>query len=138
MSDRPMTHQSYLEFLNEKKMMGAKCKKCGAISFPPRPVCQSCHSLDAEWMEMSGRGKLAAYTAVSVCLSAMLEEGFGRNNPNCFGVVELEEGPNVGARILGVDTMKPEEIKIGTPLKLEFVEREQEEGRQTYLGFTPI
>ena len=51
----------------------------------------------------------------------MVKEGFGKNNPYVVGVVELEEGAKIVARITGVDAKKPAEIKVGTPLKAEFI-----------------
>jgi len=50
----------------------------------------------------------------------------------------LEEGVPVDARILGVDTKKPETIKIGIPLKADFLHRGEGEGMKTYLAFTPL
>jgi len=88
-----------------------------------------------EWAEMKGKGKLAAFTTIAIAPTLMLEEGYGRDNPYCTGVVELEEGPKISARILGVDAKKPEEIKIGTPLAVDFVERGEGEGKRTFLAF---
>ncbi|NJN93330.1 MAG: OB-fold domain-containing protein [Anaerolineales bacterium] len=67
----------------------------------------------------------------------MIEAGYNRNNPYCAGIVELDEGPKVSAQIIGVDVAHPETIKIGTPVKVAFVERGQEDKRRTYLAFEP-
>ena len=48
----------------------------------------------------------------------MVQQGYGRNNPYCSGVVTLDEGPRISARILGVDASNPQNIKTGTALKL--------------------
>ena len=68
----------------------------------------------------------------------MVEEGYDRNNPYCSGAVELVEGPRVVARIEGVDTLHPETIKIGTPMKATFLGQGSGEDRKTVLGFTPV
>ena len=39
MYDRPFNDNSYEQFLKEEKIMGAKCRKCGALALPPRPIC---------------------------------------------------------------------------------------------------
>ena len=65
----------------------------------------------------------------------MMQEGCGRDNPYCTGLVELEEGVIISARILGVDAQNPETIKIGTPLSIEFVHKEEGESRVTFLAF---
>jgi len=67
----------------------------------------------------------------------MAKEGFGRNNPYIVGVVELQEGPKIVARITGVDARKPEQIKIGLPLRAEFLPKGEGGSRQTSLAFSP-
>ena len=133
--EREFTSASYNQFLGEKKLMASKCTKCGALYLPPRPLCIKCFGSEMEWVEMKGKGKLAAFTTIYVGPTFMLEEGYDRNNPYCTGVVELEEGPGISARILGVDAKKPEEIKIGTPLAVDFVERGEGEAKRTFLAF---
>jgi uncharacterized OB-fold protein len=67
----------------------------------------------------------------------MIAEGYDRNHPYCTGVVELEEGVRIDARIEGVDANKPETIKIGTPLTVEFLHRGEEGNLRTFLAFKP-
>ena len=135
MNDRPFNDNSYEEFLKEDKIMGAKCKKCGALSLPPRPLCVSCFGRDLEWVQFRGVGKLAAFTSIVVAPPFMAKEGFGRNNPYVVGVVELEEGNNIVGRIVGVDAKNPEEIKVGSPLKAEFIHTGEGPSQKTSLSF---
>jgi len=137
MEERPFSDISYEQSLNEDKLMGSKCKSCGALYVPPRPLCIKCHGTDMEWAEMKGRGKLSAFTCISVGPPAMIAEGYDRKNPYCSGVVQLEEGPRVDARIEGVDTKRPENIKVGMPLKAKFLHKGDGDRRQTYLAFVP-
>jgi uncharacterized OB-fold protein len=132
---REFSGASFYQLLGEKKLMASKCKKCGALYLPPKPMCTSCYGDEMEWAEMKGKGKLAAFTTIAVAPTLMIEEGYGRDNPYCTGVVELEEGPKISARILGVDAKKPDEIKVGTPLTVEFVERGEGEEKKTFLAF---
>jgi uncharacterized OB-fold protein len=67
----------------------------------------------------------------------MIAEGFDRNNPYVTGIVELDEGIKISARILGVDARHPEQIKIGTPMTAEFLEHGEGEARRTFLAFEP-
>ena len=84
---------------------------------------------------MTGKGKLSAFTAVYVAPTFMIAEGYGRDNPYCTGIVELEEGLQISAQILGVDSRDAQEIRMGTPLTVEFLERGEEENKKTYLAF---
>ncbi len=50
-------------------------------------------------------------------------------------MVELEEGPRISAQILNVDVSRPDTIKIGTPLKMSFIERVNGDVRKVFLAF---
>jgi uncharacterized OB-fold protein len=138
MEQRPFNDISYEQFLNEEKLMGSRCKKCGVLSLPPRSICIKCYATEMEWVEMKGKGKLAAFTCISVGPPFMIAEGYDRKRPYCSGVVALEEGTRVVARIEGVDGSKPETIKIGAPLQVEFLHRGEGDNLTTFLAFKPL
>ena len=50
--------QTFYENLEQGKIMGRKCPKCGAVEFPPVYACNTCGSLETEWYEISGNAKL--------------------------------------------------------------------------------
>jgi uncharacterized OB-fold protein len=137
MEDRPFSDIAYKQFLAEERLMGSKCKECDALFLPPRPICVKCYSSDMEWVEMKGKGKLSAFTCISIGPPSMIAEGYNRKNPYCSGVVEVDEGVRVDARIEGVDTKKPEEINVGMPLKVKFLHRGEGMDQKTYLAFEP-
>ncbi|MBE9523322.1 MAG: Zn-ribbon domain-containing OB-fold protein [Proteobacteria bacterium] len=137
MEERPFSDISYGQFLNEEKIMGTKCKKCDALYAPPRPICIKCHSSEMDWVEMKGEGKLSAFTCIAVGPPFMIAEGYNRKNLYISGVVELEEGVRVDARIEGVDGNRPEEIKVGMSMKAKFLHRGEGEDSKTYLAFEP-
>ena len=66
-------------------------------------VCPHCHSTNLEWVETSGKGKLAGFTVVYIAPTFMVEQGYGRDKPYVSGIVELEEGVKISARITGFD-----------------------------------
>jgi uncharacterized OB-fold protein len=67
----------------------------------------------------------------------MMAQGYDRKHPYISGVVALNEGGRVNARIERVDPMKPESIKVGMPLKVAFIHRKDVEVPETYLAFEP-
>jgi uncharacterized OB-fold protein len=134
-SARPFTAFSFNQYLKENKFMGSRCTRCGAVFLPPMTICAHCRATAMEWVELSGKGMLAGFTVIGSGPNFMLKAGFGRDNPYVSGIVELAEGPKISARILGVDAKKPESIKIGTPLAVEFLEQGEAEMRRTYLAF---
>jgi len=137
MEERPFSDISYEKFLNEEKLMGSRCKSCGTQYVPPRSICVDCYGSDMEWIEMKGNGRLAAFTCINIPPPFMIAQGYNRKNPYCTGVVELEEGARVDARIEGVDCGKPEDINVGMPLKVKYLHRDEGEKRETYLAFEP-
>ncbi len=138
MSEMDFTPSQYYRLLGEKKLMGSRCKTDGLLHVPPRPICPSDMSQDMEWVELSGQGKLSAFTVVYVPPSAMISAGYDRKNPYCVGIVKLAEGPSISAQILGVDVQHPEAIKIGTELRATFIERGEGDAHRTLLAFEPV
>ena len=134
MSEREFTPASFYQFLGEKKLMASKCQRCGAIYLPPHPLCTKCYGNKMEWVQLKGKGKLAAFTVIAVGPTFMCEEGFDRNKPYCTGVVELEEGVRISARILLPDLQHPERVKVGIPLSVEFLPKKE---GGTALAFKP-
>jgi uncharacterized OB-fold protein len=137
-SEREFTVYNYLDYINNKKLMGSKCKNCGAMYVPPRKICVKCNSKDFEWIEMSGKGKLAAYSCIGVGTTFMVEKGYSMKKPYCFSVIELDEGPMISGQLVGVDESKPETINVGMPVKVTFLETELKgDEPRIDLGFEP-
>lgn len=135
--ENEFTHAAYSGFLNEHKLFGSRDKKSGAVFLPPRPLNPQNFSADMEWLEFSGKGTLVAYSIIYIAPTAMVEAGFDRKNPYCVGIVKTEEGPMVSAFIKDVDVLHPENIKVGTPVKVLFIDRGEGEARQSFLAFQP-
>ena len=132
---RPFSAAGFDQYLAEHKLMASRCTKCGGMYAPPRAICPKCQSEKLEWVETSGKGKLAAFTVIYSGPTFMIEQGFDRKNPYISGIVELEENTCISARITGIDPTKPTEIKIGTPLTVDFVTFGEGEKKKTYLAF---
>ncbi|MFX1495734.1 MAG: Zn-ribbon domain-containing OB-fold protein [Promethearchaeota archaeon] len=136
--DKDFTIQSYLEFLQNKKLMGSKCKDCGTLYVPVRKLCIKCNTSNMEWVEMSGEGELTAFTSITVGTPYFIDKGYDRKNPYCFSIIKLKEGPMVSAQLVGVEESKPETINIGMPVKVKFLETDIKGETKIDLGFEPI
>jgi len=108
----PFTTESFYKFVKEKKLMAAKCNKCGQIILPPRPMCPKCLSKDLKWAESPLRGKLLTYTVIHVS-----PQQFQAMAPYAVGIVELENGAHLPGMIKGVPM---DQIKVGMTLTLSF------------------
>jgi uncharacterized OB-fold protein len=138
MENKNFSHSAFHEYLAKHKLMGSYCKSCEALFLPPRPMCTHCFGDNMEWTELPEIGKLVAFTVINIAPTAMIEAGYGRDNPYVSGIVELENGLAISAQILGLDATKPEEITVGMPLKAEYIERGEDEARRTFLAFRAI
>ena len=137
MKDRPFSDITYEQYLKEERLMGSRCVECDARYVPPRSICVKCFGSNMEWVELSGNGRLAAFTCITIAPPFMIAQGYNRKNPYISGVVELEEGGRVDARIEGLDPTRPEGIKVGMPLKVKYLHTEVDQKKETYLAFEP-
>jgi uncharacterized OB-fold protein len=135
MAEKEFTAASFYRFLDHKKLMGSKCKKCGALYLPPRPFCGQCSGGEMEWFQFSGKGKLVSYSVVTVGTTMYEEKGYSRDNPYCWGVVQLDEGPRVSALLLGADVSRPDSIIIGHSLEVVFPDKPADEGERNPVTF---
>ena len=102
--------RQFFEHLNHRQLMTTRCRSCGTLHYPPRAWCPNCLEDDLEWIELSGRGELAAFSTQ--------EQGLRFRAPDVLGLVDLEEG----VRILSLIAAPYEELRIGQPLRVEFFE----------------
>ncbi len=108
----PFTIEEFYRLTSEKRLMAAKCNKCGNLLLPPRPMCTECLSTDLKWVELEKRGKLLTYTVIHVAPTQ-----FQSMAPYTVGIVKLKNGLKLPGMIRGV---KPEEIKVGMELEADF------------------
>ena len=127
MSEREFTISSFKQFLAEGRIMGSRCRGCGAVILPPRPICPECGDRDLEWIELKGTGTVQAYTVIHVPLTRMRDRC-----PYACGVVKLDSGPSITGLIL--DVPEGEKLKVGKKVKAEFIKEEE----QTTLCFRPL
>jgi len=99
----------FIDYLEQGKVMGTRCKSCGLMFFPPRADCYQCLSGDMEWFEVSGTGKLVTYSKLEYA-----PVGFGDDLP--YAIALLDYGDyKVFGRIAG--DLPEEEIKVGMEMK---------------------
>lgn len=107
--DSDDAYKKFYENLKNRKFTTTKCKSCEKSFFPPKVICPHCFSPDLEWIELSGRGRIYAFSQHDRSLL------FGP--PDVIGLVELKEGiGRVFTKIEG----KMEDLKIGQEVKIEY------------------
>ncbi len=111
----------YWRGCNEGELRMQRCKPCGRLRFPPRPMCPRCQSLESHWVPVSGRGTVYSWVR---CHPPLLP-AFQERAPLLVVLVELEEGEDL--RIVGNWLGEgAEDVAIGQPVQVVF-ERVNEE-----------
>ncbi len=137
MSDFKFETKTFYDALNQNELIGSKCQTCEYVAIPQRYICPACHSEKMERLVFSGKATLAAYTVIYIPPTEMVNAGYDAKHPYCAGIVTLEEGPRMSAQIVGLDLSQPQNIKIGTPLKMTIIERGPEGTTKKVLAFEP-
>lgn len=94
---------------NEEKFVGQKCGDCGAYSFPPRPMCPQCYSLNRQVVPLSGRGRVHAWVI------PRHPAPFGFREAPIVAVIELAEGFRFVSNVVGIapEALVPElEVQV--------------------------
>lgn len=136
--ENQFTVSAYNNYLREHRLMGTRDLSTGEVFLPPRPVNPDDYSTDMEWFEFSGKGELQAFTSIHINSTAMNIAGYNRANPGVVGIVKTTEGPMISALIVGINACNPQSIKIGTPLKVKFIDQGEGDTQRTWLAFEPV
>jgi uncharacterized OB-fold protein len=103
---------------DDKKILGLKCSKCNKVYIPPRKVCPVCFTDNTEWKELSGEGTLVTYTVIRKQLAALPKDV---KLPVICGLIKLDGADNAILHYL--EGVKPEDVKIGMRLKVQFADQ---------------
>jgi uncharacterized protein len=98
---------------DQPALLGTRCGACGSVHFPRADACTYCATEDPEPVELSRRGTLWAWTAVTAP-----PPGYQGEIPFGIGVVELPEGVRVISRLTESD---PANLSEGQPMELRIV-----------------
>lgn len=110
--ENDFTMEQLYKRMCDGKLFAARCRKCGRLHLPPRPMCDLCYSKDFEWIEVPPKGKLLTYTIIHVAPVQLQSLA-----PYAMGIVEFEES----LKLLGMIRNIPfERLKVGMPLSLVF------------------
>jgi len=103
----------FIDYLEQGKVMGTRCKSCGESFFPPRADCFCCFSSDIEWFEVTGTGTLLTFSTLRYG-----PVGFEGDLPYTIAVVDYGDYKVFGridAGIADPDT----ELKVGMSMKVQ-------------------
>jgi hypothetical protein len=101
----------FWEAADQERFVGEKCGACGRFTFPPRPMCPYCSSLERKIVELSGFGTVQSWVL------PRHPPAFGFQEPPIVALIELQEGIRFVANLVGV---RLEDVKLDMPVAVAF------------------
>ncbi len=107
----PLGHDNgwWWEGVNDGKLLIQKCKDCGELRHPPRPMCGNCQSIEWDSVSSSGRGTVYTFTVMQY------PKFPGYEYPFVCALIELEEGTRVISNVVGCEAA---DVSIGMKVEL--------------------
>jgi uncharacterized OB-fold protein len=101
----------------EPQLIGSRCGKCAAVTFPAQSGCPRCGSIEMERRLLPRRGTLWAWTTQEFLPKEPYAGGETEATFKPFGVglIQLGDEVKVEARLTEAD---PEKLKIGREMEL--------------------
>jgi uncharacterized OB-fold protein len=108
----------FYDGLENKKIIGNKCPKCGDVFVPPRKICGKCNVVipyEKNWVDLPDTGTLINYTVTAYKVN---DRSHRKAKPQIIGMVNID-GSNT-AIIYRIIDMEPSEVKTGMKVKVEW------------------
>jgi uncharacterized protein len=106
-------NKQYWAYCKNHELRMQKCLQCGYIRFPPGIVCPRCHSMQTEWIKLSGQGKIYSF----VIYRRAYHPAYRKDIPYIVAIIQLNEGPRMESNVAGC---QPEDIRIDMPVEVSF------------------
>ncbi|MFE0651820.1 bifunctional MaoC family dehydratase N-terminal/OB-fold nucleic acid binding domain-containing protein [Streptomyces sp. NPDC059534] len=117
---RPVVNRDnagFWEGVAAHRLLIQRCADCEALRFPWLPGCADCGSREWDTVEASGAGTVFSYVV-------MHHPSFPAfDPPYAVGLIELAEGVRMISNVVGVPYDK---VRIGMPVRLEFLRADEE------------
>lgn len=97
------------DLIAEGQLPIQRCKACGVLRHPPRPMCGSCRSVEWDSVPAAGAGTVYSYTVIH-------HPKFpGYDYPLVCAVIELAEGTRIVSNLVHC---APADVKVGMRVRL--------------------
>ncbi|MFX1554445.1 MAG: Zn-ribbon domain-containing OB-fold protein [Promethearchaeota archaeon] len=111
----------FYDALENKKIIGNKCPKCGDVFVPPRKICGKCNEkihFEENWVDLPDTGTLKNYTITHYKVNDRACRKVKK--PQIIGMVQID-GSNT-AIIYRLLDLEQEEVKTGMKLRIQWEE----------------
>ncbi len=111
--ENPEPTKPFWEAAKRHELVMPRCKRCGDLFWYPREQCPICFSQDLDWVPVSGKGRVYAYTIV---YQAAHPE-FQKEAPYVLAAIDLDEGTRIISNVIECPV---EEVKVDMPVTVVF------------------
>ncbi len=111
----------FFDNLKNKKLIGNKCSKCGDVFVPQRKICGKCNvviPLEENWVDLPDTGILKNYTITPYRVN---DRTHRKAKDLLLGMIQIDGSST--AIVYKLLNLKPDEIKIGMKVKIEWTEK---------------
>jgi uncharacterized protein len=109
--------QEFWDGCNRGKLMMQRCGACKKFRWLPRPMCPACNSLEREWIEVSGKGRVYSWTIIT---HPVHPAAVGKV-PYNVAQVQLDEDPDL-ILVTNLVGLANEDLRIDMPVQVVFDE----------------
>ena len=109
--------QPFWDACNEDRLIVQYCTSCGHVQFYPRALCVKCERRNLDWRDAKPEGTVHSYTVVHRAPTPAFRE----DAPYVLALIDLADGFRMMMNVIGCD---PEEVHIGTKVRIVFEERD--------------
>jgi uncharacterized OB-fold protein len=81
----------FWEGVRSHRLLVQRCRDCGRLLFPARPICAHCAGSALEWVPVSGRGTVISWVVTHQVFNKLFADAV----PYTTVLVQLEEQPDL-------------------------------------------
>lgn len=105
--------EAFWSAMDEERLVLQRCTACGVIRHYPRPMCDRCYSMEHDWVEAAGTGRVYSWTETHHAF----HPGFKDDVPYVMVTVDLDEGVRINAQLRGASLA---DLAIDQPVNIGF------------------
>ena len=117
--DIPM--DKFYNGLQEKKLIGNKCSKCGKVFCPPRKICGDCFVEAKEFVDLPETGVLKNFTVTNYKVSERNTRKVKKDM--MVGLVQIDGTDN--AMMISIVNTEPDKLEDGMKVKIVWSKRQK-------------
>jgi uncharacterized OB-fold protein len=104
---------AFWEGCKNQQLLFQKCSECGHMRYPASVACPECLSLESEWIESKGEGKIYSFVVFRHAFHSSAKNKL----PYVVAVVELDEGLAFRTNIVDCD---PDKVSCEMRVRLKW------------------